>query len=45
MSSIFSNHYALRWQNQLQEKKKKKNSKRQKHVGAKQYTTKEPMDL
>ena len=42
ISSIFSDHNAMRLE--INYKKKKKNSKKQKHVESKQYAIKQPMD-
>ena len=41
ISSIFSNHNAMRLEGKNY---KEKNSKKQKHVAAKQHATKQPLD-
>ena len=41
ISSIFSDHNAMRLEINY---KKKKNAKKHKHVAAKQYVTKQPLD-
>ena len=43
ISSIFSDHNAMRLEINYK-KKKKKTAKKHKHVAAKQYVTKQPLD-